>query len=627
MQRQRRPGAVADRVVDLGHGRDAVVDQPERLAPQRLEQPVGDEAVDLRAHDAAGACRPRGRSRRRARASRAPVALAAAHLDERQQVDGVERMPDDEPLRPRPCRACSSRRQQPRGRRARSRVRPARPGSRARSSVALQLEPLGRALLHERRRPRRPPRPSRRSVSVPSAGSGAQRQPRERAPRVREHLADLARRLGIGVVARARRRRSAAKRAAQPPPITPPPSSPTSGSSATCCVSARRSRTSAGPRMRTFIASRIDDGALDELAVRREHAARRGRGCPRARRARCRPTSAASATNGSCMRPIENAEKTAPGGQPRDHREQRREVVGRAVGDAHAELDQRRVVDQPVADQLVRRARRWPVSNTSSSGRTPSSRTLRGHRAQHRGRVDHDVVAAGGEVHRAAVERADLGPQLGDVREPLVGARPCRCRPRRGGSGACSPAEHEVAAHAGGQVEHRRRRRRARTRSTTSRYSAVSRDAAPGRGIADVDVRDRRAGARRLDRRVGDLLRRHRHAVAARRRCRPAPVTAHVMKTSQFTRPARPRARAPPRARRVRQQLARCTRRSGDAKTWSPAPARRSCPGSCTATRSAIVRISARLCVTNSSLEADLARAARRAARRSRPAPRRRAPR
>jgi hypothetical protein len=51
-----------------------------------------------------------------------------------------------------------------------------------------------------------------------------------------------------------------------------------------------------------------------------------------------------------------------------------------------------------------------------------------GHRAQHPGRVDHHVVAAGREVHRAAVERAQLGPQRLDVHEPLgsadhVGAR------------------------------------------------------------------------------------------------------------------------------------------------------------------------------------------------------------
>ena len=49
--RPEKPRAEADRVVDLLDGRDAVVHEPERLAPQRLEQAVGDEAVDLLSHD------------------------------------------------------------------------------------------------------------------------------------------------------------------------------------------------------------------------------------------------------------------------------------------------------------------------------------------------------------------------------------------------------------------------------------------------------------------------------------------------------------------------------------------------------------------------------------------------
>ncbi len=65
------------------------------------------------------------------------------------------------------------------------------------------------------------------------------------------------------------------------------------------------------------------------------------------------PTIGASAAYGSCIRPIENAENTASLGQPLHHGEEGRRVVGGAVGDAHAQLDQRRRVDQPVADQLV----------------------------------------------------------------------------------------------------------------------------------------------------------------------------------------------------------------------------------------------------------------------------------
>ena len=48
--RPAQAGAEADRVVDLLGRGDVVVDEPERLAPERLEQAVGDEAVDLLAH-------------------------------------------------------------------------------------------------------------------------------------------------------------------------------------------------------------------------------------------------------------------------------------------------------------------------------------------------------------------------------------------------------------------------------------------------------------------------------------------------------------------------------------------------------------------------------------------------
>ena len=45
--------------------------------------------------------------------------------------------------------------------------------------------------------------------------------------------------------------------------------------------------------------------------------------------------------------------------------------------------------------------------------------------------------------------------------------------------------------------------------------------AAAGQRVADVDVHDRRARLRGLDRRVGDLRRRDRDALAACRSCRP----------------------------------------------------------------------------------------------------------
>ena len=138
---------------------------------------------------------------------------------------------------------------------------------------------------------------------------------------------------------------------------------------------------------------------------------------------------------------------------------------------------------------------------------------LRRHRAQHPGRVDHDVVAAGREVHRAAVERADLGPQLRDVHEPLAGSDHVRSgsveRERR-----VLAAQHEVAAHARGQVEHHVDVGGTHALDHLAVQLGVTRPLA-GRGIAYVDVRDRRAGASRLDRGVGDLLRRDGHPIAA----------------------------------------------------------------------------------------------------------------
>ena len=55
-ERPPEAGAEADRVVDLADGRDAVCDQPQRLAPKGLEQPVGDEPVDLLPHAAGATC-------------------------------------------------------------------------------------------------------------------------------------------------------------------------------------------------------------------------------------------------------------------------------------------------------------------------------------------------------------------------------------------------------------------------------------------------------------------------------------------------------------------------------------------------------------------------------------------
>ena len=121
------------------------------------------------------------------------------------------------------------------------------------------------------------------------------------------------------------------------------------------------------------------------------------------------------------MRLIEKAENTAPGGSWLTRARKRAGVVGSAVGDAHAQLDHHRVVEQPVADQLLHLHQVPGVEDLELGAHAQLLHPL-GHRPQHRRAVDHHVVAAGGEVHRAAVERADLRHEQLDVGQPLGGA-------------------------------------------------------------------------------------------------------------------------------------------------------------------------------------------------------------
>ena len=100
-----------------------------------------------------------------------------------------------------------------------------------------------------------------------------------------------------------------------------------------------------------------------------------------------------------------------------DEREQRSRVVRCAVRDAHAELQHRRLVDDALLDELLREHEMARVEDLDLGAHAELADLPR-HLAQHRGRVRHDVVALG-EVHRPAVERADLRPQVGDVGQPL----------------------------------------------------------------------------------------------------------------------------------------------------------------------------------------------------------------
>ena len=218
---QARPEA--HRVVDLRRGRDVVIHQPQRLAPHRLHQPVGDEAVDLACARAAATCPRDAYSSARASRSSPARCARAAHLDQRQQVHGVERMADARAARGVACRpeiregsrpevdeaitACSGA--------AAVGVAPA-----ARASVGSRSGALSctkstsvTACLDASRRP----------SACPRRGSGRVRQPARGPAGVCEHLARPGDRLGVGVVQRDVVPGSR-KRAAQPPPITPPPS-------------------------------------------------------------------------------------------------------------------------------------------------------------------------------------------------------------------------------------------------------------------------------------------------------------------------------------------------------------------------------------------------------------------
>ncbi len=155
----------------------------------------------------------------------------------------------------------------------------------------------------------------------------------------------------------------------------------------------------------------------------------------------------------------------------------------------------------------------------------------RAHGAQHAGRVGHHIVGLG-EVHRAAVERADFGQALRDMLDALGGARHVgalglqRQRP-------LGRAEHHVAAHAGGEVEHHVDL----CVADALGHLAIERHVAArlaGLGIAHMAMHDRRAGPGRLDRRIRRSALGERGTCGLRSCVPPEPVTAQVMKTSRF---------------------------------------------------------------------------------------------
>ena len=193
--------------------------------------------------------------------------------------------------------------------------------------------------------------------SAPSTDRGTIGQLVEGPPGVVEHLADLARRLGIGVVEvdvdaveHEPRRPPATDHTAaqQPDPVEARDRGPHAASRASARPAPRRA--TLDPHVH----------ALEDLARRGRRARRwwpscprRGTGCPRDRRARCRRRARPWRRTGSASGRSRTPRRPHSGGSGVDHRHERVGIVGRAVGDAHAQLDHDRVVEQPVADQLL----------------------------------------------------------------------------------------------------------------------------------------------------------------------------------------------------------------------------------------------------------------------------------
>ena len=141
-----KSGAECDRLVDLLRGRHPVVDEVQRLAPDRFEETIGNEGVDLRVeHQGVHADRPvRGGG---------PLlrlhggGLAADHLDEGQQVDGDEGVAHHDAFRPRAV-GLEAAREEARGRGSDDRIT-RRGAARGGEEGALHLLALGHALLDE----------------------------------------------------------------------------------------------------------------------------------------------------------------------------------------------------------------------------------------------------------------------------------------------------------------------------------------------------------------------------------------------------------------------------------------------------------------------------------------------
>ncbi|EAU48416.1 hypothetical protein R2601_02548 [Salipiger bermudensis HTCC2601] len=192
------------------------------------------------------------------------------------------------------------------------------------------------------------------------------------------------------------------------------------------------------------------------------------------------------------------------------HRHEGVHVARRAPRDAHAELHQRRIVEHAFLHQLLGEPQVAGVESLdlglhAKLGHHPA------HGAQHLGGVGHHVGAVT-EVHRAAVEGADLGQTVADMRHALGCARHVgigTVELHRG----LDITEGQVTAGAGGQVQHHIHLGRADAVGHLAKQRPVAAGRA-GLGIADVAMHHRRTGLGGIDSGLGDLGRRARHEPA-----------------------------------------------------------------------------------------------------------------
>ena len=77
---------------------------------------------------------------------------------------------------------------------------------------------------------------------------------------------------------------------------------------------------------------------------------------------------------------------------------------------------------------------------------------LIGHFDKHRCAVRHDVVAMS-EIHRAAIQRANFRQAVSDMGKALGGTGHVGAN-RIGRQGCFHPAQNQIAAHAGCQIQH-----------------------------------------------------------------------------------------------------------------------------------------------------------------------------